>query len=212
MIYLNGKTEKDYACDYIHWEITSPVPKMETAEIPLRDGYINLTAMLSDEIFYQPRTITIGLELRAMRSEWAMYHSQILRDLHGKEITVSRTEDPNWFWLGWASVSALDDHGSTAGITITVTAQPYKRTEQYAEIADVVLSGDTSYTIDNPYMRGYPEFEASAAGMTVTYQGETWTLGQGKSEAYGLYLTAGENVLELSGSGTLRISYRGGRL
>lgn len=212
MIYLNGKTEKDYNADYIHWECTAPEPKREVAEVPLRDGYIDLTSMLAEEVFYKARTITIGLELRSLRGEWPMYWSQILRDLHGKEVEVSRSEDPSWFWVGSATVGPLEDHGATAGVTITVTAQPYKRTRAYEGEVNLSLSGNQTVTIPVTHMRGYPEFTCSAANMTVTKDGETWTLKSGTSEAYGMYFGFGNNTITAHGSGTMRIRWRGGTL
>lgn len=212
MIWLNGKTNKAYNADYIHWDCTAPAPKTETAEVPLRDGYINLTAMLSDEIHYAARTITIGLELRSLRGEWATYWARILRDLHGREIEVTRQEDPNWFWIGTATVGPIEDHGASAGVTITVNAQPYKRTRAYEGEQSMTLSGDRSVTIPVTHMRGYLEFECSATGMTVSYNGETWTLPKGKSEAFGLYLSNGDNELTVHGAGTMIIRWRGGTL
>lgn len=212
MIYLNGKTEQAYKADYIHWECTAPEPKREVVEVPLRDGFIDLTGMLADEVFYKARTITIGLELRSLRGEWPTYWSQILRDLHGKEVEVSRSENPSWFWVGSATVGPLEDHGATAGVTITVTAQPYKRTRAFDGEMSLMLSGDRTVTIPVHYMRGYPEFECSTIGMTVTKDGETWTLPSGKSEAFGMFLKNGDNTLTVHGAGTMIIRWRGGTL
>lgn len=212
MIYLNGKTEADYRANYIHWASTVPAPQSETVTVPLRDGFVDLTPMLSDEIHYNSRTLTIGLELRSLRGEWPMYWSQIMRDLHGQEVKVSRSEEPEYFYIGTASVGPIEDHRATAGVTITVTAQPFKRTEAYVGNTTLTLSGNQTYVVKNEYMRGYPEFVASASGMTVTLNGETWTLPQGESEAYGMYFSEGENELTLTGSGTLRIRWRGGLL
>lgn len=212
MININGKTEKTYNANYIHWECTAPVPKQELVTVPLRDGYINLTSMLSPEVHYDPRTLTIGLELRSLREDWPMYWSQILKDLHGQEVTVARSEDPNWFWIGTASVGPLEDHGATAGVTITVNAQPFKRTAAWKHAESVNLSGDVTIDINVPYLRGYPEFECSTANNTVTYEGETWTLPAGVSTVNGLYFSVGENELALHGSGTVKVRYRGGTL
>lgn len=212
MIYLNGKTEKAYNADFIHWECTAPEPKLETAEIPLRDGFIDLTSMLSDVPYFGPRTLTIGLELRSLRGEWPMYWSQLLADLHGKEVTVSRSDDPNWFWIGSAVVSELEEHGATAGVTITVTAQPFKRTQANFDVEEITMSGEQSVTINVPFMRGYPEFETSTTGFTVTAFGETWTLPSGVSTCNGLVLLTGDNTLTIHGSGTIRIRWRGGML
>lgn len=212
MVYLNGKTELDYKANFIHKEIESPAPKVEEIEIPLRDGFINAADFLSNVVYYEPREITIGLELRSDRWEWPMYHSQLLEDLHGKMIRVEFPDDPNWFWEGLASVGKIEDHGFTAGVTITVNAQPFKRRKAWTNILVETLSGDKTVTVEVPYMRAYLEFDCSAAGMTVGYAGQTWSLPEGVSNAYGLFLLHGDNELTLHGSGTMRIRYRGGQL
>lgn len=212
MIYLNGKTEKDYNANFIHFECSSPEPKLELIEVPLRDGYINATPILSDEIVYNSRMLTIGLELRSFRQDWARFWSRLLRDLHGQEVVVSRSEDPNYFWIGTATVGPLEDHGSTAGVTITVNAQPFKRTQAWIFDERYTLSGDQTITINIPFMRGYPEFVTSGTGFTVTYAGETWTLASGTSTANGLHLSEGDNAIMLHGAGTIKVRVRGGTL
>lgn len=212
MIYLNGKTEKDYKANYIHWECTPPEPKMEIATVPLRDGAINLTSMLSDEVHFGTRTVTVGLELRGLRSEWPVTYSQILRDLHGRSVTIGRSEDPNWTWEGWASVGPLEDHGASAGVTITATVQPYKVTDMIVQTEVLVLSGDVTRTIHCSYQRGFPTFVTDAQGMTVTYKGETWTLPVGASDPYGLHFEEGDNEIALHGAGNLTITVKGGSL
>lgn len=212
MIYLNGKTEAAYNANYIHWECESPEPKTEIAEVPLRDGFIDLTKMLSNEIHYAARTITIGLELRSLRGEWPLYWSQLLEDLHGREVEVARSEDPNWYWIGTATVGPIEDHGASAGVTITVMAQPFKRTRAYEGEIQMQLSGDRTVVITEHHMRGYPEFECSASGMTVTKGSETWSLPSGTSDAYGLVLSHGENTLTVHGAGSMILRWRGGTL
>lgn len=212
MIYINGKSERDYNANYIHFEVSPPEPKKELIEIPLRDGYIDGTALLSDHIFYAQRTVTIGLELRSLRYEWPWYYSKLLGEIHGRTVKVIRTEDANWYWTGIASVGALEDHGASAGVTITVTAQPFKRrTEKERVFADSV-SGDTTITITSGWQRAYLYFNTSATGFTVSIDGETWTLPQGEGTAYGLFLPYGESTLAVHGSGTLDIDMEGGAL
>ena len=212
MIYLNGKTEVDYKANFIHKEIESPEPRLEEIEIPMRDGYINGAGFLSDVIYYDSRKITIGLELRSDRWEWPLYWSQILEDLHGKNIRVEFPDDPNWYWEGVASVGKIEDHGMTAGVTITVTAHPFKRSRVAEPLFSGTLSGDETLEIFVTAMRGYPEFDAGAPGMTVEYDGETWTLPVGESTCFGLVLPHGDSTLTLHGSGSLTVKYREGAL
>lgn len=212
MVYLNGKTEIDYKSNFIHKEIAPAAAKLEPVEIPLRDGYLDGSQFLSRVVYYESRKIIIGLEFRSDRWEWELYRSQLFEDMHGREVRVEFDDDPNWYWVGIADVGNLEDHGMTAGITITVNAQPFKRRKAWTNIDVVTLSGDTNVTIENPYMRGYLEFECSDSGTTVGYAGETWSLPPGVSTAYGLFLLRGDNELQLHGTGTVRIRYRGATL
>lgn len=212
MISINGKTEADYRADFIHWECSAPEPKQETADVPLRDGFIDLTKMLSEVPYFGPRTLTIGLELRSLRGMWPLYYSKLLEDFHGQEVKVIRSDDPNYYWIGTAAVGELDEHGGSAGVTITVNAQPFKRTVTEYKLDEITMTGDKSIEIDVREMRGYPIFETSTTGFTVTFDGETWTLPAGKSEANGLILLSGVSELALHGAGKIKISWRGGTL
>ena len=212
MVYLNGKNEKDYCANYIHWECTVPTVQEEKVVIPLRDGYVSLTTSLSPVLKYNSRTIKIDLELRSFPSEWPMYHSQLLRDLHGQEVKVARSEDPDYFYVGIASVGDLQPHGATAGVSIIIDAQPFKRTEAWVEDTAFTVSGAYTHSIDNEFMRGYPVFDCATTGVTVTLGGETWTLPVGESEAYGMVLPEGQSDLVFAGSGSVDFRWRGGLL
>lgn len=212
MIYLNGKTEFDYRANFIHKEISSPEPKRTTVSIPLTDGEIDTSAILSPIPFFETREIQIGLELRSHRWEWPIYWSQLFEDLHGQTVKVELPDDPDYYWTGVASVGEIEDHGMTAGVTITVAAHPFKRSRVAEPLFNGTLSGDETLEIFVTAMRGYPEFDAGAPGMTVEYDGETWTLPVGESTCFGLVLPHGDSTLTLHGSGSLTVKYREGAL
>ena len=211
-ITINGKTEANYLANFIHFAVSAPEPQLERVVVPLRDSFVNLTPMLSSERHYNSRTITIGLELRSFRADWPLYWSQIMEDCHGKEVTIAWSGDPDYYYKGIAQVGALEDHGSTAGVTITVEAQPFKRTVAKEERTTLTIAGTTVYTASCTFMRGYPSFDCSTSGMTVELNGETWTLPSGSSEAYGMFFTKGQNVLTFGGSGTIVLDWEGGSL
>ena len=213
MLTLNGMSESDYSANFIHWEVTAPEPRTELVEVPLRDGYVDLARQLSGNVYYGYRTITIGLELRGLRSTWFDNYSKLLNDLHGQTVEVIRDDDPDWYWTGVAAVGALEDHGASAGIVIEVTAQPFKRTTSTEVLYnEQTISGDLAVSYDSDYIRAYPIFTPSAAGMTVTMGDETWTLPLGRSTAYGLFLIQGASEFTVHGSGTITIEMEGGSL
>lgn len=214
MIYLGTKNETNYGCDYIHFDDTPPEPKIEIAEVPLRDGYVDLTAMLSPMRRYSSRTLHIGLELRGLRSTWMSNYQALLADVHGQELKISRTEDANWFYIGYCTVGALEDHGASAGITIEVMAQPFKRSATVRATQSATLNGGTSTkTFSVTDMRGYLEFTTTSTNMTVTYSGRTWTLASGtNTDCNGLILPSGSNSITLKGNGSVTVNLRGGTL
>lgn len=213
MVAINGKTAADYNANYIHKEIQPPTPRQEWVDVPLRDGAINATKYLSDRPFFMTREIKIGFELRGPRGMWPLTWSKLLADFHGQEVRVVFSDDAAFFWEGSATVGPLVDNGATAGVTITVTAQPFKKSVAILTVVNgAAITGDVTYTFNVPYMRAFPTFETSATGFTVKYGDETWTLPQGKSTAYGLTLMEGENELKIHGSGIITIKYQGGVL
>jgi hypothetical protein len=57
-----------------------------------------------------------------------------------------------------------------------------------------------------------PTITTSAAGMTVTFSGETYNLSKGVNHVPEIVLPQGSNVLTFTGSGTITIGQTGGRL
>ena len=48
--------------------------------------------------------------------------------------------------------------------------------------------------------------------MTVTYKGNSYQLSDGTNRVVSIDLPEGDNILTFTGSGTVSVDYRGGRL
>lgn len=212
MVTINGKSNAFYNCNHIHTEISDANPKRYSVEIPLRDGDLDLTDLMSSMVFFENREIEIGLELRAERQYWPEIHSQLMHDFNGKEVEVVFDEDMLWLWRGHAVVSAIDDHGSTCGITITVNANPFKRKRALRRVFSGTISGDQTVTFNVYGDRGWLTITTDAANYTITYDGETWTLPEGASSAFGLVLPSGNSTITLHGSGDVTVDLEEGIL
>ena len=197
MFELNGHMPDEYYCFHIHTEIAPPEPRREMLEIPLRDGAINTSALLSNTVHYSTREITLGLESPALREEWPRIQSALMRDFHGQAVQLVLDDDPDYFWEGWAAVDQMEDKGGSAGWTIHITAQPFKktRTERVLRV-DFDNEAPHTYVIEINGLRGYPTFN-SGGNITVEYNGVTYPVpdGDGYEEIYGLTLTHGANEL-----------------
>ena len=122
MFELNGHMPDEHYCFHVHTEISSPEPRIEMLEVPLRDGAINTLASLSDVVHYSTREIILGLETPAVRSEWPLIQSALMRDFHGQSVQLVLDTDPDWYWEGWATVDQMEDKGGSAGWTIRINA------------------------------------------------------------------------------------------
>ena len=211
MFTIDGHTPKDYSAIHIHTEIGSPEARTEWVSIPLRDGAINATRILSQLPIYGTREIVLDMEIMAMRSEWPLIRSQMMDELHGRTVDVS-IDNSEYYWTGVANIGPLEDHGSTALIRITLTAQPFQRKSTWKDEGTVSVSGSATKTIKTQALRNYLEFNASTTGIALSYGGISYPLKAGKSTADGFYLPPGAHTLSFAGTGSVDIRYQEGAL
>lgn len=213
MVTINGKNNTYYSALYIHKEIDEPTPKQNFVSVPLRDGSVDVTSFLTATPYFESRKITIGLEIKGLRNTWPNAVSKIYNEIHGKRVEVEFDEDSGWIWIGSAAVQTPEDHGASLGISIEVTAEPFKRRKTATVIANAAsVSGDVQYTVTVSDPRGYLSFNTSTTGFTVTVGSQTWTLPQGDSTCFGLVLLYGSTTISVHGTGTITIKETGGSL
>lgn len=201
---INGHTPEEYSAFLTHKNITPPVPKIQEVEIPLADGTVNVSRLLSPVVFYGPRTISIELECTALKGEWPLIYSALLEDFHGQSVTVTFADDPNYDWIGTAKVTGMEENRATCVFSIEITAQPFKRENTASQsgsvsIADTTAAGYTA-TVNVTTMRAYPVFTTAVAGVYVAIDdGPKNLLKLGENEPIGMALTSGEHTLTFSG-------------
>ena len=113
-------------------KVSPPTPKQKLITVPGSDRIIDLTQLLTGNVHYEPRTITMEFTMAADRERWADLYSDILDALHGKSIKIVMDNDPNWYYTGRVIVGDLEAEKSTANLTMTAMVEPYKR-ERYGE-------------------------------------------------------------------------------
>lgn len=206
----------DFNLDYLHKEITAPAPKRVTVDIPLVHGDLDLTERLTGSApVYENREITLYFEIRSLRAYWMLDYGNILEKIHGRMMHVIFDEDPNYYWQGVVSVGDLEDHGFTAGFSVTINAFPFKYSVQ-SEYIDTYTLGtapaldDYDATIDIKYPVAIPEF--TCTGVIITYRDQKFTASGNHYTPSGLLLTKGQQELNLYGAGDAELYIRGGVL
>lgn len=220
MFTINGHTPAEYSAFHTHTEIAPPEPKIQEVEIPLADGTVNVSQLLSPVVHYGPRTISIDMESSALRSEWPGIYSQLLSDIHGQSANVTFDNDPDYYWTGTAKVTGMEDNGASVKFSIELSAQPFKRENTASQSTSVQIADTTaegySTTVTVTSMRAYPTFTTTVAGVYVAIDnGPKNLLKSGDNEPIGMALTSGEHTLTFSGgesASTVTISLRGATL
>lgn len=212
-IYLTSKT------------INPPEPQTNTISVPLRDGSIDLTESLTNDVKYNDRKINMTFSVIHPMEQWSDKVSEIENYLHGKRMKVVFDDDQNFYYMGRLKVNEWSSQKSIGKLVIECIADPYKYDVQgdwlwdpfdfendcISESENIIVSGSTSVVIVGKRKKTYPTITASAA-MSVSYNGTTYNLTEGINKLYEMILDEGENTLTFNGSGSVLIEYTGGSL
>lgn len=212
-IYLTSKT------------INPPEPQTNTISVPLRDGSIDLTESLTNDVKYNDRKIDMTFSVVHPIEKWSDKVSEIENYLHGKSMKVVFDDDPNYYYIGRLKVNEWSSQKSIGKLVIECVADPYKYDIQddwlwdpfdfengcISESENIQVSGSKAVVIVGKRKKTYPTITSSSA-MTVAYNGATYNLTEGINKLYDMILDEGENTLTFSGSGSVLIEYTGGSL
>ena len=203
----------DFHLDFIHREISPPAPKTATVNIPLAHGILDLTERLTGtEPIFNNRNIDLAFELRSMRSAWMTDYANIMQCLHGRVLNVTLSNDSAYYWNGRVTVGMLEDHGFTAGITISIDAFPFKWKNTSSTVGTYTLSSTArSVTVNISDQIALPEFSTSGTA-NIEYNGQIFAANSSVLSPPGMLLKKGSCTVKLTGSGSCTVRYRGGAL
>lgn len=215
----------DFDCILAHVSISAPTVRSKFVDVPLRNGKLDLTELLTDDVRYEDRDIKIDLKYIG---ESVMHkQSEIANYLHGQRMQINFDEDVNYFYIGRFTGFTYDVTNYGGKIHLTGTCDPFKYTIQSSlddwlwdtfdfeegyinELSSIVVNGTKSITLIAD-KKGYAKV-ISNAQMSVTYKNKTVVIGVGTTTLYDFEFEEGDNVLTFTGSGTISIDYRGGKL
>lgn len=192
--------------------IGTPSPKTETIDIPGGDGVLDLTEFFG-ETKYNNRNLSFEFSIMVTPSEFMSLFSSVQNALHGKKMTIKLDDDPDWYYVGRISVSEWKADRNIGKLTIDCDCEPYKyqigTTEIYRSI-----SGTSNITLPNSRKRAVPTVKVTSdSGLTMTYgSGKVWSLKTGSYLLPELELVEGNNLVTVTGTGSITFTYTQGTL
>lgn len=208
-------------------DLSLPKPKTEKVEVTGRNGAIDLTESLVNEVTFENRSITFTFVVLNGLLYWSKAHSELTNYLHGRKMQIILDADKTFYYYGRCTVNEFKSNKRLATIVVECDCEPFKIEVNSAgmpwlwdtfsfvngiiHVNKVDVSGSATVNLLNRRKVVSPTFTCSAA-MTVTFNGTTYSLPKGKTTVYDIRLQEGDNMITLKGTGTVKIEYKGGSL
>lgn len=193
-------------------EIGAPEVKRHTIDIEGADGELDYT-----DFFGEPKYLNVQhqftFESIQPRNEQLQQFTTIKNAIHGKKGRIILDDDPSFFYVGRCSVSKYTNEKNIGKISIDCDCEPYKY-----KLAETVVTravdGVEDITLTNSRKRAVPLVTIeTATSMNIVYGTDnTWSLGAGSYMLPELELVEGDNLVTVTGTGTISFRWREGAL
>lgn len=193
--------------------VLSP-PKAVTkyVDIPGRNGSLDYSQALTGYVVYEDREIELEFETETTsEGDYMDKTAEVVNLLHGQRKTVVLDSDPEFMWDCRLEVDSERKNRRYSVVTVTGTAYPYKRKTTDTVVEQTVADTATKITCNNLAEPVVPTIETSAS-MQIKFGNKTFNAQKGTHTIPDIVFLAGENVLTVTGPGTIKITYREGSL
>ena len=214
---LNDVIFNDEKSAYDEWdialtkvEIPLPAPKTSTVDIKGANGLLDLSEVLTGDIVYGNRTMKLTFEMLDDTDYYELI-SDISNYLHGRVISVRLTRDGDYYYIGRASINSWECIKRKGVIVITVDCEPYKYAVTETVRTINVVNETKTITLPNSRKRVCPNIDATGTVKLILDDVE-YDLDEGKQQLINFMLVEGDNIVKISGNGTVKITYRQGAL
>ena len=208
-------------------DIGFPEPKLEEVDVIGADGVIDLSEVLNDDIKYKTRKLQFTFTVLKGNKYWASTVADVANYLHGKKLRIQMDFDPAYYYTGRCKINSFKTSKRLCTITIDAECEPYRLDingngekwlwdtfsfqNGFIRVNAVTVNGSLKVNSQNQRKIVSPTFTCSTA-MTVTFDGVTYNLPNGKTQVLGIRLQYGTNYVTFKGNGTVKIEYQGGAL
>jgi len=218
----------EFGCYLAHVEIDVPSVQTHFIEIPLRNGSLDVTELLTGDVRYEDRKIKI--KLRYIGDEILKVYSDLQNFLHGKRFLVTFDEDAGYFYDGRFAVKKYDRNRTGGGGTFELegVCNPFKFSivsssddwlwdtfdfeEGYInELSNLEIDGTETIVLIGDEKVSYATVTTDSQ-MDITYENVTVRVGVGTTTLYDFEFKQGDNNITITGHGTISIDYRGAKL
>ena len=193
--------------------VSLPSVRTSYADIPGRDGQLDLSTALDGEVHYEPRDFSAPLMSLSSPEDWPGLYSKILNAIHGQQLNIMLDEDPNWYYTGRVAVESPSYDGVWR-FDITGSLYPYKLKAVETSVTASLTEADTEISLSCDRRPVVPTITTTAETV-LTWGADSYSVHAGSHRIPGIRLTQGTHTLKArttAGTGTIAVSYQEGSL
>ncbi len=193
-------------------EIGAPSVKENKIEIEGADGSIDLTDFFGRPM-YGDVTHKFTFSTIVPRNDFLTQYSTVKNALHGQKLRIVLDDDPGFYYVGRCYVSSFSNEKGVGTITVDCDCEPYKY-KLTKTVVTKAVSGTEAIVLTNGRKRAVPEITiATDTSLNIVYQAvNIWDLGAGSYTLPDLELVQGDNVVTVTGTGTITFAWQEGDL
>lgn len=193
-------------------EIGSPPVKQKKTDIEGADSAIDWTDFFG-EPKYEDVTHKLGFVTIVPQTDFLTQFSKVKNALHGKKERVIFESDPLYYYNARLFVDKFTSEKGVGTISVECDCEPYKYKVEKTVVTQAV-TGTQTITLTNGRKRALPEVTIATEGtLNIVYQWDhVWDLGSGSFTLPELELVQGDNVVTVTGTGTITFTWQEGDL
>lgn len=104
--------------------VASPQPRTNYVEIPGRDGALDLSLYLTNQMTFGQRSGSWEFVIDNGWETWEATRYKLYKDLHGKKFYIVLEDVPEWYWIGRISVSDYKPGNANNQVTLDYVIEP----------------------------------------------------------------------------------------
>lgn len=189
-------------------EVGAPPVKENKLEVEGADGSIDLT-----EVFGRPTfgDLTHKFKFTSLsRNDSLTQYSRVKNALHGRKLRIILDDDPGFYYAGRCYVSSYTSEKGIGTISVDCDCEPYKY-KLSKTVVTKAIDGTEAIMLTNSRKRAVPTITTTAA-MTIVFGDGSWTNSVGTYTIPELELVEGDNVVTVTGTGTITFAWQEGDL
>lgn len=213
-VFFDGKdTYTEYGLLLASKSISLPEVRTNMIDVPGRDGLLDASEVLTGEVTYKNRTITLKLTGvdTVSGKKWPATISDFCNKVHGKRVKVTFPEDTTHYYSGRCSVGKVGLVKMMQTIPVTVDCDPWKyKNEKTTVSRDDLSTAYKQLSLPNERRPVIPTITV-AQDTTLLWGSNTININAGDHILPDIRLAAGANILKAkvaSGTGSISVTYQ----